>query len=113
MSNNFTPRAQQALALAKKEAEKLNHNYIGTEHLLIGLINLGQGLAIKVLQEIGVGVEDVYEAIEDGIEPGSSDKSLDGKIPMTPRVKKVLVLAEKESKKWATLMLAQSTFCWA
>ena len=99
MSNNFTPRAQQALALAKKEAEKLNHNYIGTEHLLIGLINLGQGLAIKVLQEIGVGVEDVYEAIEDGIEPGSSDKSLDGKIPMTPRVKKVLVLAEKESKK--------------
>ena len=99
MSNNFTPRAQQALALAKKEAEKLNHNYIGTEHLLIGLINLGQGLAIKVLQEIGVGVEDVYEAIEDSIEPGSSDKSLDGKIPMTPRVKKVLVLAEKESKK--------------
>ena len=84
MSNNFTPRAQQALALAKKEAEKLNHNYIGTEHLLIGLINLGQGLAIKVLQEIGVGVEDVYEAIEDSIEPGSSDKSLDGKIPMTP-----------------------------
>jgi ATP-dependent Clp protease ATP-binding subunit ClpC len=99
MSNNFTPRAQQALALAKKEAEKLNHNYIGTEHLLIGLINLGQGLAIKVLQEIGVGVEDVYEAIEDSIEPGSLNKSLDGKIPMTPRVKKVLVLAEKESKK--------------
>lgn len=99
MSNNFTPRAQQALALAKKEAEKLNHNYIGTEHLLIGLINLGQGLAIKVLQEIGVGVEDVYEAIEDSIELGSSNKSLDGKIPMTPRVKKVLVLAEKESKK--------------
>ena len=101
MSNNFTPRAQQALALAKKEAEKLNHNYIGTEHLLIGLINLGQGLAIKVLQEIGVGVEDVYEAIEDSIEPGSGsqNKPSDGKIPMTPRVKKVLVLAEKESKK--------------
>ena len=100
MSNNFTPRAQQALALAKKEAEKLNNNYIGTEHLLIGLIKLGQGLAIKVLQNIGVGVEDVYDAIEESIEHGSSKKSLDDKIPMTPRVKKVLVLAEKESKKW-------------
>ena len=99
MSNNFTPRAQQALALAKKEAEKLHHNYIGTEHLLIGLIKLGQGLALKVLQNIGVGVEDVYDAIDESFEPGSSKKSLDDKTPMTPRVKKVLVLADKESKK--------------
>ena len=47
--NNFTPRAQRALALARKEAERFNHNYVGTEHLLLGLIKLGQGVAVNVL----------------------------------------------------------------
>ena len=51
--NDFTPRAQQVLALARKEAERFNHNYVGTEHLLLGLIKLGQGVAVTVLQRMG------------------------------------------------------------
>ena len=52
--NNFTPRAQQVLALARKEADRFNHNYVGTEHLLLGLIKLGQGVAVNVLQKMGL-----------------------------------------------------------
>ena len=51
--NNFTPRAQQVLALARKEADRFNHNYVGTEHVLLGLIKLGQGVAVSVLQNMG------------------------------------------------------------
>ena len=52
--NNFTPRAQQVLVLARKEADRFNHNFVGTEHLLLGLIKLGQGVAVNVLQKIGL-----------------------------------------------------------
>src|SRR5881227_3127545 len=78
--NNFTPRAQQVLALARKEADRFNHNYVGTEHLLLGLIKLGQGVAVNVLQKMGLDLEMV------------------GNVPYTPRVKKVLALAGKEAK---------------
>src|SRR6202162_1462656 len=57
--NEFTPRAQQVLALARKEAERFNHNYVGTEHLLLGLIKLGQGVAVNVLQKMGLDLERV------------------------------------------------------
>ena len=53
MMNDFTPRAQQVLTLARKEAKRLNHNYVGTEHLLLGLIKLGEGVAVHVLQKMG------------------------------------------------------------
>ena len=59
MMNNFTPRAQQVLALARKEAERFNDNYVGTEHLLLGLIKLGQGVAVNVLQKMGLDLERV------------------------------------------------------
>ena len=55
--NDFTPRAQQVLALASKEAERFNHNYVGTEHLLLGLIKLGEGVAVNVLQKMGLDLE--------------------------------------------------------
>ena len=57
--NNFTPRAQQVLALARKEADRFNHSFVGTEHLLLGLINLGQGVAVNVLQKMGLDLETV------------------------------------------------------
>ena len=57
--NNFTPRAQQVLALARKEADRFNHNFVGTEHLLLGLIKLGQGVAVNVLQKLGLDLETV------------------------------------------------------
>jgi ATP-dependent Clp protease ATP-binding subunit ClpC len=95
--NNFTPRAQQVLALARKEADRFHHNYVGTEHLLLGLINLGQGVAVNVLQKMGLDLETVRSAVEKQVGKGTAAKPT-GNIPYTPRVKKVLALAGKEAK---------------
>jgi ATP-dependent Clp protease ATP-binding subunit ClpC len=95
--SNFTPRAQQVLALARKEADRYNHNYVGTEHLLLGLIKLGQGVAVNVLQKLGLDLETVRMEVEKQIGPGPETKVV-GNIPYTPRVKKVLTLAQKEAK---------------
>ncbi len=95
--NNFTPRAQQVLALARKEADRFHHNYVGTEHLLLGLINLGQGVAVNVLQKMGLDLDTVRSAVEKQVGTGPDTKPT-GNIPYTPRVKKVLALAGKEAK---------------
>jgi len=95
--NNFTPRAQQVLALAKKEADRFNHNFLGTEHLLLGLIKLGQGVAVNVLQKMGLDLETVRLEVEKQVGTGP-DQKVQGNIPYTPRVKKVLSLAAKEAK---------------
>jgi ATP-dependent Clp protease ATP-binding subunit ClpC len=95
--SNFTPRAQQVLALARKEADRFNHNVIGTEHLLLGLIKLGQGVAVNVLQKMGLDLETVRLAVEKKVGTGPDQKMI-GSIPYTPRVKKVLGLAQKEAK---------------
>lgn len=95
--NGFTPRAQQVLALARKEANRFNHTYVGTEHLLLGLIKLGQGVAVNVLQKMGLDLETVRFEVEKHVPSGPSQKII-GTIPYTPRVKKVLNLASKEAK---------------
>ncbi len=95
--NNFTPRAQQVLALARKEADRFHHNYVGTEHLLLGLINLGQGVAVNVLQKMGLDLQTVRTAVEKQVGTGPESKP-SGNIPYTPRVKKVLALSGKEAK---------------
>jgi ATP-dependent Clp protease ATP-binding subunit ClpC len=95
--NNFTPRAQQVLALARKEADRFHHNYVGTEHILLGLIKLGQGVAVSVLQKMGLDLETVRSAVEKQVGTGTESKTT-GSIPYTPRVKKVLALAGKEAK---------------
>jgi len=95
--NNFTPRAQQVLALAKKEADRFNHSLLGTEHLLLGLINLGQGVAVNVLQKMGLDLQTVRLEVEKQVGTGT-DQKVQGNIPYTPRVKKVLSLAAKEAK---------------
>src|SRR5271165_4513029 len=95
--NNFTPRAQQVLALARKEADRFHHNYVGTEHILLGLIKLGQGVAVSVLQKMGLDLETVRAAVEKQVGTGQEAKA-QGSIPYTPRVKKVLALAGKEAK---------------
>src|SRR6266545_7276797 len=95
--NNFTPRAQQALALARKEADRFNHNFVGTEHLLLGLIALGQGTAVNVLKKLGLDLENVRREVEKQVGSGPDQKMI-GNIPHTPRVKKVLALAVKEGK---------------
>ena len=95
--NIFTPRAQQVLALARQEADRLNHNYVGTEHLLLGLVRLGQGVAVNVLLKLGAGLETIRIEVEKQVGAGP-DTKVSGNIPYTPRVKKVLALAGKEAK---------------
>ncbi len=95
--NNFTPRAQQVLALARKEADRFNHNFVGTEHLLLGLIKLGQGVAVNVLQKMHLDLETVRMEVEKQVGTGPDQKMI-GNIPYTPRVKKVLALAQKEAR---------------
>ena len=97
MMSDFTPRAQHVLVLARKEAERFKHNYVGTEHLLLGLIKLGQGVAVNVLLKMGLDLERVRMEVEEHV--GSNpETNMIGNIPYTPRVKKVLALAGKEAK---------------
>ena len=95
--NNFTPRAQQVLSLAKKEARKFGHDYVGTEHLLLGLIKLGQGVAVAVLQAMNLDLESVRMEVEKRSGAGGATMQ-EGDIPFTPRVKKVLQLASTEAR---------------
>ena len=95
--NDFTPRAQQVLVLARKEAERFKHNYVGTEHLLLGLIKLGQGVAVNVLHKMGLDLERVRMEVEEHVD-SHPETNMIGNIPYTPRVKKVLALAGKEAK---------------
>src|SRR6476661_2703987 len=95
--NDFTPRAEEVLALALKEAERFNHNYVGTEHLLLGLIKLGEGVAVNVLQRMGLDLERVRMEVEKHVGSPLETKMI-GNIPYTPRVKKVLALAGKEAQ---------------
>jgi ATP-dependent Clp protease ATP-binding subunit ClpA len=95
--NNFTPRAQQVLALARKEAARLYHNFVGTEHVLLGLIGLGQGTAVNVLIQMGVNLETARAEVEKQFGAGPEQKVI-GNTPYTPRVKKVLAIAQREAK---------------
>src|SRR6266496_3538749 len=95
--NNFTPRAQQVLAMARKEADHFNHNFVGTEHLLLGLMKFGRGTAVTVLLKMGLSLEAVRLEVEKQIGTGPDQKMI-GNLPYTPRVKKVLALAAKEAK---------------
>jgi hypothetical protein len=94
---NFTPRAYQVLALARREADRFSHNFVGTEHLLLGLVALGQGVAVNVLRRLGLDLELVRMEVERQVGTGPDQKMI-GNIPYTPRVKKVLALAAKEAK---------------
>ena len=93
---NFTPRAKQVIALAHKEAERLNHNFIGTEHILLGLINEGKGVAVNVLKNLGLNLENVRMEVEKQV--STSDQKITGRIPFTPRTKRVLETAKEEAK---------------
>jgi len=95
--NNFTPRAQKVLELARQEADRFNHGYIGTEHLLLGRIALGEGVAVTILRRMGLDLETVRLEVEKAVGVGSDMKTV-GNVPYTPRVKKVLALAGTEAR---------------
>ena len=89
---NFTPRTQQVLALTRLEASRIEHSSIDTEHVLLGMIKLQQGVGVNVLQRMGLNLETVRLEIEKRAGTGY-DPAAKGPIPYTPRVKKVLALA--------------------
>jgi len=93
---NFSPRAQQVLALARKEADRLHHHFVGTEHVLLGIVSLAQGTAVTVLGRMGVNLETVRVEVEKSVGTGPDEKIV-GNIPYTPRVKKALSLAAKQA----------------
>jgi len=94
---NFTPRAQQVVKLARREADRFNHPYVGTEHLLLGLIVLGEGVAVNVLERMGISLESVRYEVEKAVGQGPETKTV-GNVPFTPRSKKVLQLALAEAQ---------------
>ena len=92
-----TPRAQQVLALARKEAIRFKHNYIGTEHILLGIIRLGQGVAVNVLRKLGVSLEKVSSEVERQVRENDQVYTAGSELTHTARVKKVLALASYEA----------------
>ncbi|MCQ9340959.1 ATP-dependent Clp protease ATP-binding subunit [Corynebacterium phoceense] len=94
MFERFTDRARRVIVLAQEEARMLNHNYIGTEHILLGLIHEGEGVAAKALESMGISLEDVRREVEEIIGHGTQPTT--GHIPFTPRAKKVLELSLRE-----------------
>src|SRR5205809_955148 len=95
MFGRFTDRARRVVVLAQEEARMLNHNYIGTEHILLGLIHEGEGVAAKALESLGSSLEGVRQHVEEIIGRGEAAPS--GHIPFTPRAKKVLELSLREA----------------
>ena len=95
MFERFTDRARRVVVLAQEEARLLNHNYIGTEHVLLGLIHEGEGVAARALESLGISLESVRGQVEEIIGPGGRAPS--GHIPFTPRAKKVLELSLREA----------------
>ncbi len=95
MFERFTDRARRVVVLAQEEARMLNHNYIGTEHILLGLIHEGEGVAAKALESLGISLEAVRQQVEEII--GQGQQAPSGHIPFTPRAKKVLELSMREA----------------
>src|SRR5215468_9234688 len=96
MFERFTDRARRVVVLAQEEARMLNHNYIGTEHLLLGLIHEGEGVAAKALESLGISLDAVRQQVEEII--GQGQLPPQGHIPFTPRAKKVLELSLREAQ---------------
>ena len=95
MFERFTERARRVMVLAQEEARLLNHNFIGTEHLLLGLIHEGEGVAAKALEQLGISLEAVREKVEETM--GAPSTAAGGSPPFTPRAKKVLELSLREA----------------
>ena len=95
MFERFTDRARRVIVLAQEEARRLEHNYIGTEHLLLGLIHEGDGVAAKAMEMTGIKLEDARLAVTELI--GEGEKPVEGHIPFTPRAKRVFELSFREA----------------
>ena len=95
--DKFTERARKAISLGQEEAQRLQHNYIGTEHLLLGLVREGEGVGVKVLSDLGVELDKVRSAVEFIISRGAKGV-VSSELGLTPRAKKVIELAVDEAR---------------
>src|SRR5215211_5529413 len=95
--DKFTERARRVLTLAQEEAQRFNHNYIGTEHILLGLVREGDGVAARVLNNLGIDLSSVRSTVESII--GRGDHVVVGEVGLTPRAKRVLELAVDEARR--------------
>ena len=97
MFNKFTERARQVILLAKQEAKRFNHDYIGTEHILLGLLREGEGVAAAVLQSLGMNLNNIRLEVEKLVQVGPTTV-VTGDLPFTPKAKKVMELAMEEAR---------------
>src|SRR5207302_7056751 len=95
---NFTERVRKVLAMAREEAARLHHEYVGTEHILLGLIREGEGVAATVLQNLSVELDDIQQKIEETVKKGKGQQATGPDLPYTSRAKKVLELAMSEAR---------------
>jgi ATP-dependent Clp protease ATP-binding subunit ClpC len=97
MNEMFSERARRAIEYSRDEAARLRHDYIGTEHLLLGLVRLGEGYAVECLQNIGIDLNELKQAVEDVVQPSGGTLTM-GQLPLTPRAKKTLELSAQEAR---------------
>lgn len=99
MFDRWTERARKVMSIARREAKRLRHHYLGTEHILLGLAKEGTGVAAVVLQRMGLDVQTLREAVERAVKPGPQPLPRDQELPYTPRAKRVLELALEEARR--------------
>ena len=109
MFERFTDRARRVVVLAQEDARVLNHDLVGTEHILLGLIHEGGGVGPRALESLGISLDVVRQEVEEIIGRGQHERP--GSIPFTPRAKKVLDLTVAEAAQLATTTSAPSTSC--
>src|ERR1043166_6587017 len=97
-ADNFTERFRCVLTMAREEAARLHHEYVGTEHILLGLIKEGEGVAASVLQNLNVELDEIQQKIEETVKKGKAGQSTGPDLPYTSRAKKVLELAMAEAR---------------
>src|ERR1700687_5312766 len=95
---NFTERSRKILAMAREEATRLHHEYVGTEHILLGLIREGEGVAAAVLQNLSIDLDEIQQKIEETVKKGKDASTTGPDLPYTSRAKEVLVLAMDEAR---------------
>jgi len=97
MNEMFTERARKIIEYARDEAVRLRHDYIGTEHLLLGLLRLGEGRAIEILANIGIELNELKQSVEDVVQPSGGTLTM-GQLPLTARVRKLLEVSGQEAR---------------
>src|SRR5512132_2541635 len=98
MFERFTDRARKVMALANQEAQRLNHEYLGTEHILLGLLKEGSGVGANVLKNLDISLDKLREMVAAAVAPGPKIEAvMMGKLPLTPRSKAIIELAQQEA----------------